>query len=65
MFFARCGIRLWDRESATLPFCRLLESEGAGDEDCCSDFQSSERESSHGSMAFVVIGSDVSDGWVG
>ena len=34
-----------------LPCWRLLAREGAGEEERCSDFQSSESESSHGSMA--------------
>ena len=54
MFLARCGMRLWERLRATLPFCRRLEREGAGEEDLCSDFQSSERESSHGSMFWCL-----------
>ncbi len=51
MLFARCGMRLWERDKATLPCWRLLEREGAGEDEGCSDFQSSDSESSHGSIA--------------
>ena len=54
MLLARCGIRLWERDRATLPFRRLLAREGAGEEERCSDFQSSDSESSQGSMVYVL-----------
>lgn len=43
-------MRLCDDEREVLPRWRRRGREEAGDEERCSDFQSSERESNHGSI---------------
>jgi hypothetical protein len=43
-------MRLCDPESEMLPLLRRRGGEEPGDEERCSDFQSSERESNHGSI---------------